>query len=123
MILETVDKICKNQVIDISFVMKVLQTLNLLNGILKPLVSANKTLTEQDYEKVVVFALVWGMGGVYENPDRVLFHEFLSQKGAPLPLKAKDGETVFDYYIYLDDKGTCDWRPIQPDEWKAPERF
>lgn len=31
---------------DISHVLKVYQTLNLLNGILRPLVNANKTLTE-----------------------------------------------------------------------------
>jgi dynein heavy chain len=46
MILETIDKTCRNAVIDLSYVLKVLQTLNLLTGILRPLVNANKTLTE-----------------------------------------------------------------------------
>lgn len=68
--MESVDKKCKRAVIDISYVMKVTQTLNLLNGILKPLVNANKTLTEQDYEKVVVFALSWALGGIFEVADR-----------------------------------------------------
>lgn len=76
--MELLDKVCKNAVIDISYVMKVTQTLNLLNGILKPLVSVNKTLTEQDYERVLIFALTWGLGGVFEVPDRIQFHEFLS---------------------------------------------
>ena len=41
-------------------------TLNLLNGLLKPLINGNKTLTESDYEKALVYALTWSIGGIYE---------------------------------------------------------
>ena len=51
---------------EISHVIRVTMTLNLLNGILRPLVNSNKTLTESDYEKVVVYALTWAVGGVFE---------------------------------------------------------
>jgi dynein heavy chain len=44
--MESIDKICKAPVMEISFVCRVIMTLNLLNGILKPLVQSNKTLTE-----------------------------------------------------------------------------
>ena len=84
---------------DISNVLKVLQTLNLLNGVLRPAVQANKTLAESDYEKVVIYCLTWALGGVYEKEDRQLFHEYLASKGAPIPQKSKEGDTIFDYYI------------------------
>lgn len=65
-IMESIDKICKSPTMDISHVIKVTMTLNLLNGILKPLVNSNKTLSEADYEKVVVFSLAWAVGGIFE---------------------------------------------------------
>jgi len=64
--MESIDKICRNPVMEISHVIRVTMTLNLLNGILRPLVNSNKTLTESDYEKVVVYALTWAVGGVFE---------------------------------------------------------
>lgn len=69
-ILESMDKIAKAPTMDISHVIKVTMTLNLLNGILRPLVNSNKILTESDYEKVVVYALTWAIGGIYEVQDR-----------------------------------------------------
>lgn len=66
-ILEAIDKICKAPVMELSYVCKVTQTLNLLNGILKPLVSSNKTLIESDYEKVLVYSLAWAVGGIFES--------------------------------------------------------
>jgi len=69
-ILESIEKICRSPVMEISNVIKVLMTLNVLVGIIKPLVSSNKTLTEADYEKVIVYALTWAIGGVMEAQDR-----------------------------------------------------
>jgi dynein heavy chain len=65
-ILESIEKICKAPVMEINYVCKVIMTLNMLVGILKPLVQANKTLTESDYERVVVYALTWAVGGIFE---------------------------------------------------------
>lgn len=65
-IMESTDKICKAPVMEVSHVCRVTMTLNLLAGILRPLVSTNKTLSEADYEKVIVYALCWAVGGVFE---------------------------------------------------------
>jgi dynein heavy chain len=37
-IMESIEKICRNPVMDISFVVKVIMTLNIITGILRPLV-------------------------------------------------------------------------------------
>lgn len=54
-----------------------------------------------------MFALVWAIGGLFEANDRSLFHEFLWSKGAPIPQKGKENETVFDYYV---SQEFCDWK-------------
>ena len=65
-IIEAIDKICRNAVMEIAAVIKVTMTLNLLNGILRPLVNSNKYLSEADYEKVCVFCMTWAIGGTLE---------------------------------------------------------
>lgn len=29
---------------------------------------------------------------------------------------------MFDYYVNLDERGNCEWKLIQPEEWKAPDK-
>ena len=55
---------------DLSSIIKVTNSLNLLSGCLVKIVNANKTLSEEDYEKYVLYSICWGIGGVYENRDR-----------------------------------------------------
>lgn len=43
--------------------------------------------------------MTWAIGGVYEVADRQIFHDFLWEKGCPIPSKGKESETLFDYYI------------------------
>lgn len=89
----------------ISTPLKVINTLNLVNGLLKPLMSntnVNMKLSVADYEKVVVYSMAWAIGGLYEAPERVQFHEYLQTKNCPLPNK-KENETVFDYYLHIED--------------------
>lgn len=73
-------------VMSISTPLKIISTLGLVNGLLKGLGPGVK-LDEQDYERVVVYALSWAVGGLYEAPERAAFHEYLQNKGAPLPNK------------------------------------
>jgi formylmethanofuran dehydrogenase subunit E-like metal-binding protein len=71
----------------------VINTINLVNGLLKPLstnVNANVKLSNQDYEKVVVFCLAWAIGGLYEAAERAQFHEYLQTKNCPLPNKKEN---------------------------------
>lgn len=52
--------------------------MNLLTGFLQNLVAQNKYASDEDYEKYVIFSIVWAMGGLLEVADRVLFHEHLA---------------------------------------------
>jgi dynein heavy chain, axonemal len=122
-LIDNIEKMLKFPVMELSILCKIINLLNLLTGCLMPLINSNKILTEADYEKFVIYSLVWAVGGVYEYSDRAQFHEFLWSKGAPLPPKSKENDTVFDYYLHLDEKnGTVEWRYSQPEEWKPPER-
>lgn len=58
---------------DVSLPMKIVNTLSLVNGMLKN-VSPGVKLLDQDYEKLVVYALSWAIGGLYEAAERVQFH-------------------------------------------------
>jgi dynein heavy chain len=75
----------------------VTNTLNLLSGLL--LNYTNKTLSDLDYEKLVIFAMAWALGGTYENADRTLFNEWIASKGGPMPSKLKENETIYDYFL------------------------
>lgn len=73
---------------DVSLAMKIVNTLSLINGILKS-VSPGTKLSDLDYEKIVVYSLSWAIGGLYEAQERSQFHEFLQSKNCPLPTNKK----------------------------------
>lgn len=92
-------KECKEPMMDVSPVINVLNTLNLLTGCLQHFVQIQKTLSEQEYERLVVFSLAWAIGGIYEAQDRIRMHELFLSKNAPVPQKSKENETIFDYFV------------------------
>ncbi len=50
---------------DITIPLKVINSLNLINGLLRNLPAGTK-LSDVDYEKVITFAIAWAVGGLYE---------------------------------------------------------
>lgn len=50
---------------DVTTPLKVINTLSLLNGLLKPLAAGTK-LSDIDYDKVVTYSIAWAVGGLYE---------------------------------------------------------
>lgn len=59
-------------------VLKVTMTLNLLNGILYKhlyMGGKNKNLTfeREDFEKMILYSVMWGVGGLYEPAERASF--------------------------------------------------
>lgn len=62
-------------------------------------INQNKTLSDDEYDRIVLFAIVWSVGGVYEPNDRFLIHDYLKTNGMPIPQKTKEGETIFDYCL------------------------
>lgn len=65
-ICQVLEKAIKNPpMMDISVPLKVINTLSFVNGILKQ-VPAGVKLSDQDYEKVLTYAISWAVGGLYE---------------------------------------------------------
>jgi len=68
------EKAIKNPpMMDVSLAMKIMNTLSLINGLLKT-VPAGTKLSDLDYEKLVVYSLSWAVGGLYEAAERFQFH-------------------------------------------------
>lgn len=49
---------------DVSLAMKIMNTLSLINGLLKT-VPAGTKLSDLDYEKLIVYSVSWAVGGLY----------------------------------------------------------
>ena len=63
---ETAQKAIKNNVMEISDIIRVTQFLNLLTGLIQPLVNQNKYASDEEYEKYFIFSMVWAVGGLLE---------------------------------------------------------
>lgn len=50
---------------DITVPLKVINSLNLIGGILRGLPIGTK-LSDADYEKIITYAISWAVGGLYE---------------------------------------------------------
>ncbi|KAL4479549.1 hypothetical protein ABPG72_018535, partial [Tetrahymena utriculariae] len=116
--IELQSKECQQPMMELSSIIYTINTLNLLTGCLQHFVQFQRTLTEKEYEKFVVFSITWAIGGIYEVSDRIRFHELLLCKNAPIPQKTKENETIFDYYVSLD---FLDWKLCSPEEWVPPQ--
>jgi dynein heavy chain len=89
-IVQALEKAIKNPpMMDVSIPLKVINTLSFVSGLLKPLPAGVK-LSDQDYEKVLTYAISWAVGGLYEAQERFQFHEWLQQKNCSLPLNKKE---------------------------------
>lgn len=71
---------------DVTLALKLINTLNLINGLLRVLPVGGK-LSDQDYEKVITYCVAWAVGGLYESAERFQFHEYLQSKNCQLPNK------------------------------------
>jgi hypothetical protein len=58
---------------DLTLPLKVINSLNLINGILRSLPPGAK-LSDIDYDKVITYCIAWAVGGLYEAQERFQFH-------------------------------------------------
>ena len=125
-ILNQFDDIVKeDEIMAIENILKTKQTLKMLSGVLEPIVKKknyNRNLTSSDFEKMILFSLIWGVAGSYETKERKIFERLLRKReGAPLPL-IKDTETIFDYHLHISERGIS-WKLINPPKWKPPKQI
>ena len=93
-IIETLEKTIKNSpMMSVSLQLKLSNTLNLINGLLRSLPQGVK-LTETEYERTVTYAVAWAIGGLYEASERFQFHEYLQSKNCQLPQNKKESYSV-----------------------------
>jgi len=123
-IFDIIEKTCKEPMMDVSQIIRLTNTLNLLTGLLQPLERQSRTLSEGEYEKLILWSVCWGAGGIYESKDRGDLHDYLSAKGCPLPPRGKEGETVYEYYLDTETKerGPLEWKPVTPEVWKPADK-
>jgi len=107
-----------NQVMKVLPIIMINQLLNLLTAILQPYVESPGAIDEASFEKIWLYCVAWGCGGLFETEDREKFHKFLESKNAPLPSisasKSVDKETIFDYSYDINSKG---WKMWEAEEW------
>lgn len=121
-IVTSLEKTIKNPpMMDVSVPMKIVNTLSLVNGLLKSL-DASAKLSDIDYEKVITYSVAWAVGGLFEASERFQFHEFLQSKNLPLPANKKENETIFDFSLNIADN-KVEYVLIKPELWKpSPDK-
>lgn len=60
----------EDEIMNLNFSLKILQVTKILNGLLNQFLSKNyqRKLGVVDFEKMVLYALMWGVAGSYEQP-------------------------------------------------------
>jgi hypothetical protein len=116
-----------NAVMHCNYMAKMTNILRILNGVLLKVCKNNALLGDgsepsqlEEYAKCVTFAIAWGIGGLYGKDEREIFHQYLSEKGFPLPRKGRENETVFDYYLRPNAKNCLEWALCVPEDWQPP---
>ena len=54
---------------------------------------------------MILFSIIWGIGGCFENKERKVFERLLREKADEFLPSAKPTETIFDYYLNFSEKG------------------
>lgn len=123
--IELSDRIgAKNPIMKMFPALKMSQVLNLLNGILPPMTStknAKRTFSKDDYNKIILYCIIWGCSGIYEPLERLQFQQALEEKKLDLP-KVKDGETIFDYILDMSGDSVT-WSKITVPKWEVPKKI
>ena len=116
----------ESAVMELELILKAHQVLKLLDGVFHSIYSGQrnsfKALSASDFEKVILFAMAWGIAGSYETKERIEFQKILQDVPQSILPKLKEGETVFDYYVHIDER-SIEWRLIQPEKWIPPKQI
>ena len=116
----------KNRIMDIEKSLKIIQVLKIFGGLLlqhQSMKSGGKSLSENDFEKLIIFSLAWGIAGSYSYEERIVFQEILKEikdDSIPIPANLNSETSLFDYQITFDEKG-ADWKLYTVEKWKAPK--
>jgi dynein heavy chain len=105
----------------------IVNVLNILSSALKGCVDENVILADDAYRRVLVWAVMWGFGGLLEPEERKKiwdkFTEILEANGHKdaIPACGED-QTIFEFVPDWTDRGRP-WKLWQPSEWKPPKKL
>ena len=82
----------------------------LLEALLEPSVEADDYHEETIYERIFLYCLVWGVGGMLELPDRIKFDDKLREINAEAqpPKDEENPDLIYEYFV--DIEGTGNWK-------------
>jgi dynein heavy chain len=130
-IIEVFEKIAaKNPIMRLFPVLRMSMVLNLLNGLLAPPDNNStqgskgkftKSYSEADYNKMILFCIMWGVAGVFEPQERNQIQEWMKDRNLDIP-RPKENETIFEYYLDT-SKDTVQWEKIEAPKWEPPKRI
>ena len=111
----------KNPIMKLFPVLKMTMTLNMLNGLIPPLSTnkGGKRFTKADYNRMIIYSIMWGVAGIYETKERYEIQELFKGKNYDLP-KYKDNETMYDYLLSTTGD-SVQWEKIELAKWEPPE--
>ena len=84
--------------------------MTLLNGCLLKSVNSNETLDAAHYERVFLYCLAWGIGGLLDVKDRPSFDTELRTLSQAMPQKASVWSTCCCV-------GACLWQRVSRSAW------
>ena len=123
-IIENFEKLtAKNPIMRLFPVLRMSMVLNLLNGIIPKISSGKNTkkFTEADYNRIIVFAIIWGVGGVFEPAERNQIQEWMKDRNLDIP-RPKENESIFEYYLDM-SKDNTQWEKILATKWDPPKKI
>jgi hypothetical protein len=77
---------------------------------------------QQALEKIIVFALVWTVGGLLETDDRVRFDQYFRTLAPDAMPKVAAGETVYEYVLDNAGGGELSWSRFKAPLWNYPDQ-
>lgn len=104
-------------VMQISPAIMTIQLLNLLSGLLSVYDEAGETLSLEELDIIMAYAVAWSCGGLFEPEDRVKIDDFL-RKTANSSHPSGSGLTIFDYFV---DSKTKTFQKWTAPEWIPPK--
>jgi len=112
-----IQKTC-SQVMKLSRVGMATKTFELIQSMLKTAeLSESPTDRRSELERLFIFALVWGIGGMFEEEDRNKFDEYLREYTNVMPKKVEATDNVYMFNVNLE---TMEWERWEAPSWDYP---
>ena len=112
-----INKSC-NTVLKLSRVAMMTRLFNLITAMLKTAeLSTSPSDRDLELERLFLFALLWTVGGLFEEEDRIKFDEYLRGFTNLLPVKVDAADTT---YMYNVNSETMEWERWTAPQWKYP---